>query len=152
MLGFSFWRLSSVITLSVSATHIPSKPFKNVHREEIFNCLKTSKPYAASSLVLNNNENMMQTKTAYLFWAKLQKICAKSTKLFFSLFLAVMLFLNDEGRRHFPSGMKLQWFTAHESCLALQKSSSFEQWSSWTVLFTWFFFSSLWNLLFVMML
>ena len=59
---------------------------------------------------------------------------------FFSLFLAVMLFLNDEGRRHFPSGMKLQWFTAHESCLALQKSSSFEQWSSWTVLFTWFFF------------
>ena len=64
---------------------------------------------------------------------------------FFSLFLAVMLFLNDEGRRHFPSGMKLQWFTAHESCLALQKSSSFEQWSSWTVLFTWFFFSSLYE-------
>ena len=78
----------------------------------------------------------------HISFAKLQKILCKINKLFclaknnfVCQFLNWILFLverltgydGSEGRRHLPSGMKLQWFTAHESCLALQKSSSFEQ-------------------------
>ena len=118
-----------------------------------FQLSKTSKPWLACFMpyAKQHNENMMHTKTADIFCKTAKKFCAKSTNFSFEklifvsileldfIFSLVWLAIISEGRRHLPSGMKLQWFTAHESCLALQKSSSFEQLKPHELCFTWVF-------------